>query len=196
VRALHRPNIGLQRTSACGLAAEAGSFGVRVTAWVSAILLLGCVSLPKGSDAYRAHCPVEIRFASGPITPGTHFRSVTDAEICLVAPGIKDIYLANSADGPGLRLERLDSRTYAGESYAEQMLGPTETAPFLVNDGRQGPPIEPAAVPEPDGKVTVLPGNYRIVLRYGLKSSWATPICVCKTASFIADRQSTYVTME
>jgi len=48
------PNIGLQRTSACGLAAEAGSLGVAITIFLAASL--NATEKPAASQATLAGC--------------------------------------------------------------------------------------------------------------------------------------------
>jgi len=56
---MHRPNIGLQRTSACGLAAEAGSFGsprrLSVAARLSTIVLIAMSFAATNAIYGQAH---------------------------------------------------------------------------------------------------------------------------------------------
>ena len=63
-------NIGLQRTSACGLAAEAGSFGglIRLVCGMVAVLLTATIALGQATQDERM--PRESRIAMVSLSPG------------------------------------------------------------------------------------------------------------------------------
>ncbi len=65
-----RPIIGLQRTSACGLAAEAGSFGVVKSVWRVSMAALGVVVLLGAKPVARSWRPLEFHLAEEKYAPG------------------------------------------------------------------------------------------------------------------------------
>ncbi len=52
------PNIGLQRTSACGLAAEAGSFGRLSLVTAMCCVLVACTTLPKSAPGQASELEI------------------------------------------------------------------------------------------------------------------------------------------